>query len=151
MKIAERPTCQASNRREAVGSCQEYLETPIMSSGRWSRLPLLPPRLSPPLDALLMSCYCSPLTPVSLFITHCTALLRFIHFIFFCVVASLISFFIFILTQWLAAMLPSSPPSASLCPAVLPETKVFHYILTSNSQDIDQEAVFCDAMPWMWG
>lgn len=93
MKIAERPTCQASNRREAVGSCQEYLETPIMSSGRWSRLPLLPPRLSPPLDALLMSCYCSPLTPVSLFITPCTALLRFIHFIFF--LCGRFSYFIF--------------------------------------------------------
>lgn len=54
VKIAETPTWQASNRRASVGSCQEHLETPLMSSGRWSRPPLLPRWLSPPPDALLM-------------------------------------------------------------------------------------------------
>lgn len=35
VKTAGGPICQALNHREWVSSCQEHLETPLMSSGRW--------------------------------------------------------------------------------------------------------------------
>lgn len=111
VKTAERPMCPALNHRELVGFCQEHLETPWMSFVRWPRSLLLPPFLSPLLNALVIyvTAICSALHPISLFITHCTALSRFIYFIMFSAVTSLISFLIFIVTQRLAAVLPLSP------------------------------------------
>lgn len=69
-----------------------------MSSKRWPA-----PRSLSPLPNVFMiyvTAVCArPLRPISLFITHCASLSRFIHFIMFSPVTFLISFLIFLLSS----------------------------------------------------
>lgn len=85
----------------------KHKASPLMSSTRW---PSSPSSLSlPPLPNAFMiyaAAACLPPHPISLFITHCAALPRFIYFIMFSTVTSLISFLIFLLSSLLAAASP---------------------------------------------
>ena len=138
---------------ETVGSRQEHLETLLMTSSRW---PAPSSCLPSCLLCLMHSWYMwlqssHPLHPISLFITQCAALSRFIYFIMFPAVTSLISSLIFTRTQQLAAVLPPPsprlPPRAPLwCPR--PGSSIPYQLLT---QDIGKEAAVCDTVPWMWG
>ena len=138
---------------ETVGSRQEHLETLLMTSSRW---PAPSSCLPSCLLCLMRSWYMwlqssHPLRPISLFITQCAALSRFIYFIMFSAVTSLISSLIFTRTQQLAAVLPLPsphlPPRAPLwCPR--PRSSILYWLLT---QDIGKEAAVCDSAPRMWG